>query len=100
MTCGDFMRELGMYSGPVKQFIYQKIPGGGSYNPSIGGMGPSYSVPEFELKTAIANWNSKDYVAVIKGPTTVSFETTSDSSHKNDVLKVIPGTIVAVIGTV
>jgi len=79
-------------------FFYQKIPGYGSYNPSIGDKKPN-SLPEFNLLTTILGWNQNEYVAVRSLSSGVELYPTSDQSHKDDVLDVFPGNVAAIIGT-
>lgn len=101
MTCHELTSAINSLppETDISSFFYQRIPGSGSYDPLIGPQAPN-SLPEFNLLTAIVGWNESEFVGVAETQRGVSLFSTPDSAHSNDVVQVIPGSTVAVIGRV
>ena len=102
MKCSDFKAKMRASQESFKRVFYQKMPGGGSYDPNIAGTGPVSSREEFEFKTDVLSWDDDAYVAVVRNACSNGIElfSTWDDAHKDDVKDVIPGTTLAVIGSV
>lgn len=102
MKCSEFKAKMLVSQKPFKRMFYQKMPGGGSYDPNIAGTGPVNSIEEFDFKTDVLSWDDEAFVAVVRNACSNNIElfSTLDDAHKDDVRDVIPGTTLAVIGLV